>query len=151
MRWMDPELALGAALVEREDRAERWAERATPGEPSGEPSDVPSDQAEAAVFRKRRIYIMGIGRNRLEQAIRELGLPAVVSRDETQADAILVLKSVFRKQPDRVDAAQAARIPVYVLRSAGLDRLREALATIFQADLGESRHLLPEPPTSSDD
>jgi hypothetical protein len=63
--------------------------------------------------------------------IRELGLPAVVSRDERDADALLVLKSMYRKQPDRVDAAQAAGMPVYILRSNGLERLRETLGEMF--------------------
>jgi hypothetical protein len=133
MRWLDPELALSAALVE--DRDAREVE-ATEREPGG--------------FRKRRIYAMGVSRNRVEQVIRELGLPAVVSRDEAGADAILVLKSMYRKQPDRVDAAQTAGISVHILRSAGLDRLREALVGIFQADLHTSQRLPPEPLASDE-
>ena len=89
--------------------------------------------AENVQFRKRRIYPMGINRIRLEQAIRELSLPVILSRDESDADVVLVLKNIYRKQPDRVDAAQASGIPVYILRSSGLDRLREALVDIFQS------------------
>ncbi|HEX8997417.1 MAG TPA: AAA family ATPase, partial [Ktedonobacterales bacterium] len=111
-RWLDSELARGAALV-----AERDTSHGAETDPNG--------------FRKRRIYPFGVSRVRLDQVIRELGLPAVVSRDERDADALLVLKSMYRKQPDRVDAAQASGIPIYVLRSGGLERLRETLSDMF--------------------
>jgi hypothetical protein len=78
---------------------------------------------------------MGINRNHLEQAIRELGLPAIISRDERDADAVLVLKTLYRRQGDRLSAFQQLGIPVYVLRSAGVDRLREALADLYRADI----------------
>ena len=119
--WLDPELARSAALVQ-EDAAD--AATATP---------------DPGVFRKRRIYPFGVSRVRLEQAIRELGLPAVISRSEQEADALLVLKNMYRKQPDRIDAAQQAGTPVYLLRSAGLDRIREALLDLFQADIARAR------------
>ena len=112
--WLDPELARSAALFEDD----------TPGAVSATP--------DPAIFRKRRIYPFGVSRVRLEQAIREMGLPAVISRSEQEADAILVLKNMYRKQPDRVDAAQAAHVPVYMIRSDSMDRLREALSDLFQ-------------------
>jgi stage III sporulation protein SpoIIIAA len=117
-RWLDPELALGASLLNEGREAAAGAE-----------------DGNSSTFRKRRIYPVGVNRNHLEQAIRELGLPAVISRDERDADAMLVLKSMYRKQPDRVDAAQSAGLPVYVLRSASVERLREALTDLFRPDL----------------
>jgi hypothetical protein len=119
--WLDPELARSAALFEDD----------APGVALATP--------EAGVFRKRRIYPFGVSRVRLEQAIREMGLPAVISRSEQEADAILVLKNMYRKQPDRIDAAQQAGVPVYMLRSAGLDRIREALLDLFGPDLARAR------------
>ena len=113
-RWLDPELARSAALV---------ADR-----------DAPHLETDPAGFRKRRIYPFGVSRVRLEQVIRELGLPAVVSRDERDADALLTLKSMQRKQPDRIEAAQASGMPVYILRSGGLERLRETLSEIFHIE-----------------
>jgi len=126
-RWLDPELAQSAGFIEREQE---------PLEESG--SDASTHQA---VFRKRRIYAMGINRAHLEQAIRELGLPAVISRDERDADAVLVLKSLYRRQPDRVDAAHAAGLPVYVLRGTSVDRLREALSDMYRGDMEQARRV----------
>jgi hypothetical protein len=117
-RWLDPELARGMAL------------RRSPSADSGAEGSPPS-----SLFRKRLVYPVGINRNRLEQAIREMSLPVVISRDEREADAVLVLKSLYRTQPDRIDAAQAAGLPVYVLRSTSVERLREALADMFRGDM----------------
>jgi stage III sporulation protein SpoIIIAA len=119
-RWLDPELALGAGLLDQTDGQRGGADEAEEG---------------TSTFRKRRIYPMGVNRTRLEQAIRELGLPVVLSRDERDADAVLVLKNIYRKQPDRVDAAQSAGLPVYVLRGSSVERLREALTDLFRPDL----------------
>ena len=47
---------------------------------------------------------------------------------------MLVLKSLYRKQVDRIDAYQSAGMPIYVLRSASVERLREALVDLFRAD-----------------
>lgn len=124
-RWLDPELAAGIA-----DDAPHgeWDAQLNGRGPLGDGEQPPA-------FRERRIYPMGINRNHLEQAIRELGLPAIITRDEHDADAVLVLKTLYRRQSDRVNAFQQTGVPVYVLRSAGVDRLREALADLYRADI----------------
>jgi stage III sporulation protein SpoIIIAA len=132
-RWLDPELAYGSTLL---SAGAPLAERS-----NGAPGGPAVGATDGSTFRTRRLFSMGINRNHLEQAIRELGLPAVLSRDEHDADAIFVLKSLYRKQNDRVDAFQAAGLPVYVLRSAGVDRLREALVDLFRADLEQAGRL----------
>jgi stage III sporulation protein SpoIIIAA len=116
--WLDPELALGRSLVD----------------PRGA-SAVASTDSEQVAVRKRRIFPLGVNRGRLDQAIREMGVPATIVKAEEEADAVFVLKNMYRKQPDRVDAAQAAHVPVFMIRSDSMDRLREALADLFQ--LGE--------------
>ena len=92
----------------------------------------------ASLFRMRRVYPVGINRTRLEQAIRDLGLPVIISRDVREADAVLVLKSLYRTQPERIDAARAAGLPVYVLRM-GIERLHEALTDMYRSDVERAR------------
>jgi stage III sporulation protein SpoIIIAA len=111
--WLDPELALGRPLADT---------RGTTGGAGGGQGNV----------RVRRIFPLGVNRGRLEQAIREMGVPAMLVKAEEEADAVFVLKNMYRKQPDRVDAAQAAHVPVYMIRSDSMDRLREALSDLFQ-------------------
>ncbi len=142
-QWLDPELARGAALQEAEGYIGGDMAR-------GDGADATTVGAiqDGRAFRKRRIFAMGVNRNHLEQAIRELGLPAVVSRDEREADAVLILKSLHRKQTDRVDIYQSKGIPVYVLRSAGVERIREALADLYRVDLERAR--APQSPQTDD-
>jgi hypothetical protein len=118
-RWLDPELAQGASLI-------------NPEEPRLTQDELQQTRRSGPIFQKRHIYPVGINRSRLEQAIRELGLPVVISRDERDADAMLVLKSLYRTQPE---TAQRAGVPVYVLRGSSIERLREALAEMFRSDL----------------
>jgi hypothetical protein len=113
--WLDPELALGRPLADTRGSS-------GPASAGGEQGNV----------RTRRIFPLGVNRGRLEQAIREMGVPATLVKAEEEADAVFVLKNMYRKQPDRVDAAQAARVPVYMIRSDSMDRLREALSDLFQ-------------------
>jgi hypothetical protein len=123
--WLDPELALGRALADT---------RAASGGAA-----VGGEQESARV---RRIFPLGVNRGRLEQAIREMGVPATLAKAEEEADAVFVLKNMYRKQPDRVDAAQAAHVPVYMIRSDSMDRLREALSDLFQVGARISETLL---------
>jgi hypothetical protein len=113
--WLDPELALGRPLAD----------------PRGGSGSANAGGAQENV-RVRRIFPLGVNRGRLEQAIREMGVPAMLVKAEEEADAVFVLKNMYRKQPDRVDAAQAAHVPVYMIRSDSMDRLREALSDLFQ-------------------
>jgi hypothetical protein len=118
--WLDPELALSAPLLEeREGAAE-------------------SSQSSQEGGRRQRIFPLGVNRSRLDQAIRQLGLPAEISRTEADADAVFVLKNMARKQPDRVEAAEAAQLPVVTLRNDSLERLREALVDFFVGAAGEN-------------
>jgi hypothetical protein len=121
-QWLDADLARDAALRD----------------PVDDPEGV---SLNTAAFRKRVIYPVGINRNHLEQAIRELSLPAVITKDGAEADAVLVLKSLYRKEGDQVEALQSRGVPVYVLRSASIERLREALADLYRADIGRAARI----------
>ncbi|MGZ3667553.1 MAG: R3H domain-containing nucleic acid-binding protein, partial [Ktedonobacterales bacterium] len=134
-RWLDPELARGAALLDGETEGDADDED---GREEADGQRLHTELPTGVVYRRRRIYPIGVNRNRLEQAIRELGVPGVISRDERDADVLLVLKSLYRKQPDQIDAAQAAGMPVYVLRSSSVDRLREAVADMFRPDIARA-------------
>ena len=71
----------------------------------------------------------------------DLGLPVIISRDVREADAVLVLKSLYRTQPERIDAARAAGLPVYVLRGSGIERLHEALTDMYRSDVERARRV----------
>ncbi len=100
-----------------------------------------------------RIFPFGVSRNRLEQVIGQLMVPAVLVRSLDEADAVVTLKNYYRKRPQMLRDAESRGIPVYVLRSntavqmANLFRslfperfaaepLEQADDGVFEADIG---------------
>ncbi len=63
-----------------------------------------------------RIYSFGVNRDRLNQAIRAVGIPVEPVYDLKDADVLLTTKNYYRRRPEPLRHAQEAGTPVYVLR-----------------------------------
>jgi stage III sporulation protein SpoIIIAA len=85
-----------------------------------------------------RVYPFGVSRNRLEQAIGQLGVPAVVVRDQRDADLVMTLKNYFRRKPQPLREAEAHGTPIYVLRSNTAVQMESVLSGLFP-------HVTPRP------
>lgn len=81
--------------------------------------------------RPLRIYAFGVSRNRLEQAIQALRVPAGVVRDPREADIVLTLKNYYRQKAQPVRDAEARGTPVYVLRSNTGIQMEQLLISLF--------------------
>jgi stage III sporulation protein SpoIIIAA len=81
--------------------------------------------------RPLRIYAFGVSRNRLEQAIHQLRVPAIIVRDTRDADIVLTVKSYFRQKAQPLREAEARGLSVYVLRSNTSTQIEQLLASIF--------------------
>lgn len=85
-----------------------------------------------------RIFPFGVSRNRLDQSIYRLKVPAVIVRTERDADIVLTLKNAYRQKAQPVRDAEIRGIPVYVLRSNTNTQMENALMSIFpQAKIEE--------------
>lgn len=78
-----------------------------------------------------RVYPFGVSRNRLEQALKTLRVPATMVRDMDDADLVMTLKNYYRKSPQALRAAESSGVPVFVLRSNTLSQIEQALANVF--------------------
>lgn len=78
-----------------------------------------------------RIYPFGVSRNRLESAIGQLGVPAVIVRDLRDADMVLTLKNYFRRKPQPLREAEARGTAVYVLRSNTGQQMANVLSSLL--------------------
>jgi stage III sporulation protein SpoIIIAA len=78
-----------------------------------------------------RIFPFGVGRNRLEQAARDLRVPLIVVRQVGDADIVLTLKNYYRRKPEPLRGAEAHGIPVYVLKSNTVAQIQQILASVF--------------------
>ena len=88
-----------------------------------------------AIAGMTRIYPYGVSVSKLDQAIKELKVPALISRDPNDADLILTLRSYYRKKPQPLTDAESASMPVYVLRSNAVLAIENSLANIFDIEV----------------
>jgi stage III sporulation protein SpoIIIAA len=89
-----------------------------------------------------RIYPYGVARNRLMQAAKRIGVPALVVREPDEADALVTLRSYYRNRQRTVVDAEQRGMPIYVLRSNTVNQMEQFLSDLFnlstvQASSGE--------------
>ena len=82
-----------------------------------------------------KIHPYGLATNRLERAIRSLNVAATIVRDVHGADAVMTLKSYFRRKPQPLRDAEEAGVPIHVLKSNTEVQMSAALALIFNLGL----------------
>ncbi len=83
---------------------------------TGVPSN-PLAQGRGTAARPVRIFPFGVSRNRLEQSLSAMSLPAQIVRDVREADMVLTLKNYYRQRPPQLRDAEARGVAIYVLRS----------------------------------
>jgi stage III sporulation protein SpoIIIAA len=97
--------------------------------------NAPRSEAPARSGRERaqtmRIYPYGVARNRLSQAARRLGVPAVIVDEPGQADALVTLRSYYRKRMQTIMEAEQRNVPIYVLRSNTVNQMQQFLGDLF--------------------
>ena len=104
-------------------------------EPSTRPEASPVSQFDPSMPRTSlqtiRIYPYGVARNRLMQASKRLGVPAVIVREAGEADALVTLRSYYRNRQRTVVDAEERGMPIYVLRSNTANQIEQFLSDLF--------------------
>jgi hypothetical protein len=77
------------------------------------------------------VYPYGVARNRLMQAAKRLGVPAIVVNDVSQADVLVTLRSYYRKRQRPVMNAEERGMPIYVLRANTINQMQQFLSDLF--------------------
>ncbi|MCA1587707.1 MAG: AAA family ATPase [Chloroflexi bacterium] len=126
----DPRRELEHALAEMDDRAsvERLIGAQRPA------SDHSKSQRAMSVFP------FGVSRKRLEQSVKELGVPVNVARDLDEADAVVTLRNYYKRKPAALRDAESNGVPIYVLKTNTTLQMENMLASLFdlEADPQES-------------
>ena len=78
-----------------------------------------------------RIYPYGVARNRLMQAAKRLGVPAIVVKDPSEADALVTLRTYYRDRQQIIVDAESRGLPIYVLRSTTVGQMEQFLGDLF--------------------
>lgn len=78
-----------------------------------------------------RIYPYGVARNRLTQAARRLGVPALIVNDAGEANVLVTLRAYYRKRQRTITEAEQRNVPIYVLRSNTVNQMQQFLGDLF--------------------
>jgi stage III sporulation protein SpoIIIAA len=92
---------------------------------------APAEGLRTAPSQTLRVYAYGVGKNRLRQAAQNLHVPVDLTNELTRADAVLTLKSYYRRRPQPINEAERRGVPIYVLRSNTVSQMEGCLADIF--------------------
>jgi len=87
--------------------------------------------------RQRRLYLYGVSRDRAEQAMRETDFPGQVVHSLDQADALITLRSHYRRRPQVVREAEERGIPIYVVKSNSTYQLEQAFMAMQRERAGD--------------
>jgi stage III sporulation protein SpoIIIAA len=78
-----------------------------------------------------KIYPHGVARNRLMQAAKRLGVPAVIVKDVSDANALVTLKTYYRDRQQTIVDAEHRGMPIYVLRANTVAQMEQFLTDLF--------------------
>jgi len=87
-------------------------------------------QGPVAARRERKIYPFGVSRRRLEQAIHQMGMPATIVEHLVDADALITLRSYYRRKPQVLRDAEEHSIPIYVIKSNTVFQMEQCLLSM---------------------
>ena len=82
---------------------------------------------EEAMVSEIRVFLFGVGRDKLESAMVESGVPVQIVNELRRADLVLTTKTHYRRGSQLVRIAEANGKPVYVLRKNSLPQLQDFL------------------------
>ena len=79
-----------------------------------------------------RVFLFGVGRDKLEVAAAETGIPVQIVNELRRADLVLTTKTHYRRGSQLVRIAETSGTPVCVLRKNTMPQLQEFLGTIIK-------------------
>jgi stage III sporulation protein SpoIIIAA len=77
------------------------------------------------------IFPYGVSRNKIERAISNLGVNARIARKWDDADVVLTLKALERKESDKLRAIAAENVPIYSIKTNTTTQIQSALKDVF--------------------
>ncbi|MCE7927099.1 MAG: AAA family ATPase [Chloroflexi bacterium CFX7] len=104
---------------------------AAPGQRNGHPARESAGRRgpspAAGPERIARIYPFGVSRSRLEQAIRASGATVEIVQDVREADAVVTMRSYYRRKPPSIREAEERSLPIFVIKSNTAYQMEQVL------------------------
>ena len=133
----DKELSEGSdqrRRVEAALRDSRGAEERRLNETLSRPVGAGRPDRVGRNHRPMSLFAFGVSRKRLEQSVRELGLPVTVARDLEEADAVVTLRNYYRRKPAALRDAESSGVPIYVLKTNTVLQMENMLASLYDLE-----------------
>ncbi|MCC7365370.1 MAG: AAA family ATPase [Dehalococcoidia bacterium] len=92
-----------------------------------------AEPQEAAI----KIYPFGVSRARLDQAIRSVGVNVDIVNDARDADAVVTLRTYYRRKPPALREAEERNLPMYVVKANTAFQLEQVLMQFRRGENGE--------------
>jgi stage III sporulation protein SpoIIIAA len=116
----------------RRGRQPATAVAASPGPDERFPTSAPQHfTAMRGALKTIKIYPYGVARNRLMQATKRLGVPAIIVKDPSEADTLVTLRTYYRDRQQAIVDAEHRGVPIYVLRSSTVGQMEQFLSELF--------------------
>ena len=93
------------------------------------------------------MFLFGVGRDKLEAAAAEMGVPVQALNELRRADVVLTTKTHYRRGSQLVRTAESTGTPVYVLRKNTMPQVHDFLRAIAKESGQEGK----APPPSDED
>ncbi len=81
--------------------------------------------------REKRMFVFGVARNRLLQAIKSMNAPVIVVREMKDAEIFLTQRRYYRDRLQPIVDAEAKGLPIFVIRSNSMAQIEQFLADTF--------------------
>jgi len=91
------------------------------------PGEDEGDESETHVA----IFPYGVSRNKIERAILNLGVGASIARKWDDADVVLALKTLEKKDSEKLRSIAAENVPIYSVKTNTTAQIMAALKDIF--------------------
>jgi stage III sporulation protein SpoIIIAA len=89
--------------------------------------DVPEEDREKPLM----IFPYGVSRNKIERAVHNLRVNASIARKWDDADVVLTLKSLERKEQPRLKQIASENIPIYAIKTNTTTQIQTCLKDVF--------------------
>jgi len=77
------------------------------------------------------VFPYGVSRNKIERAIHNLNVSASIARKWDDADVVLTLKSLERKESEKLKSIASENVPIYSIKTNTTAQVMNALKDIF--------------------
>ncbi|HEY1729201.1 MAG TPA: R3H domain-containing nucleic acid-binding protein [Candidatus Baltobacteraceae bacterium] len=98
--------------------------------PTARMDDVESEAA-AEQEKPLMIFPYGVSRNKIERAVTNLRVSASIARKWDDADVVLTLKTLERKESAKLKIIASENIPIYTIKTNTTTQIQHALKDIF--------------------